>query len=62
MSRYDLTDREWRVIEPVLPNKPRGVRRVVSGELRPLLPEAPGHEGVDIARWPSGGDAFEGLR
>jgi len=35
---------------------------IVSGELRPLLPEAPGHEGVDIARWPSGGDAFEGLR
>src|ERR1700740_1076774 len=28
MSRYDLTDFEWRVIEPVLPNKPRGVPRV----------------------------------
>ena len=27
MSRYDLTDFEWRVIEPLLPNKPRGVRR-----------------------------------
>lgn len=25
MSRYDLTDFEWRVIEPLLPNKPRGV-------------------------------------
>lgn len=24
MSRYDLTDFEWRVIEPLLPNKPRG--------------------------------------
>jgi transposase len=23
MSRYDLTDFEWRVIEPLLPNKPR---------------------------------------
>jgi transposase len=22
MSRYDLTDFEWRVIEPLLPNKP----------------------------------------
>ncbi len=28
MSRYELTDFEWRVIEPLLPNKPRGVPRV----------------------------------
>src|ERR687893_1296567 len=28
MSRYDLTDFEWRVIELLLPNKPRGVPRV----------------------------------
>jgi transposase len=28
MSRYDLTDFEWRVIEPLMPNKPRGVPRV----------------------------------
>ena len=28
MSCYDLTDFEWRVIEPLLPNKPRGVPRV----------------------------------
>jgi len=28
MSRYDLTDFEWRVIEPLLANKPRGVPRV----------------------------------
>jgi transposase len=28
MSRYDLTDFEWYVIAPLLPNKPRGVRRV----------------------------------
>lgn len=27
MNRYDLTDFEWRVIEPSLPNKPRGVPR-----------------------------------
>ncbi|MDQ0135380.1 hypothetical protein J2T08_003301 [Neorhizobium galegae] len=25
MSQYDLTDFEWRVIEPLLTNKPRGV-------------------------------------
>jgi transposase len=28
VSQYDLTDFEWRVIEPLLPNKPRGVPRV----------------------------------
>ena len=28
MNRYDLMDFEWRVIEPLLPNKPRGVPRV----------------------------------
>ena len=26
--RYELTDREWLIIEPLLPNKPRGVPRV----------------------------------
>jgi transposase len=28
MGRYELTDWEWKAIEPHLPNKPRGVRRV----------------------------------
>jgi transposase len=28
MGRYDLTDFEWSVIAPVLPNKSRGVKRV----------------------------------
>jgi hypothetical protein len=28
MSCYDLSDFEWRVIEPLLPNKSRGVPRV----------------------------------
>ena len=28
MARFDLTDREWPVIAPLLPNKPRGVPRV----------------------------------
>ena len=28
MARFDLTDQEWTVIEPLLPNKPRGVARV----------------------------------
>jgi transposase len=28
MARFDLTDFEWSVIAPLLPNKPRGVPRV----------------------------------
>ena len=28
--RYELTDREWLIIAPLLPNKPRGVPRVLS--------------------------------
>ena len=24
MARFDLTDLEWSVIQPLLPNKPRG--------------------------------------
>jgi transposase len=28
MARFDLTDAEWGIIRPLLPNKPRGVARV----------------------------------
>ena len=28
MGRYDLTDFEWSIIQPLLLNKPRGVPRV----------------------------------
>ena len=28
MARYELSDFEWNVIKPLLPNKPRGVPRV----------------------------------
>lgn len=36
MARFDLSDVEWAIIKPLLPNKPRGVprvddRRVVNG-------------------------------
>ena len=27
-NRFDLTDKEWKIIQPLLPNKPRGVARV----------------------------------
>lgn len=46
MSRYDLSDFEWRVIKPLLPNKPRGVpraddRRVLNGIFWVLRSGAP---------------------
>lgn len=28
MTRFDLTDFEWGLVQPLLPNKPRGVPRV----------------------------------
>ena len=28
MARFDLTDFEWAVIQPLLPSKVRGVKRV----------------------------------
>lgn len=28
MARYDLSKREWRLIEPLFLSKPRGVARV----------------------------------
>src|ERR1700749_3597835 len=28
MARYELTEFEWKVVKPLLPNKPRGVPRV----------------------------------
>src|SRR3546814_9079894 len=36
MGRFDLSDAEWRIIRPLLPNKPRGVpraddRRILNG-------------------------------
>ena len=42
MARYDLSETEWRLIEPLLPNKPRGVprvddRRVINGIFYVLL-------------------------
>ena len=46
MARFDLSDVEWRLIEPLLPNKPRGVarvndRRVLNGILDVLRTGSP---------------------
>ena len=46
MARYDLTDFEWSVIEPLLPQKPCGVprvddRRVLNGIFWVLRSRAP---------------------
>jgi len=43
MARLDLSDFEWPLIQPLLPNKPRGVphvddRRVLNGSFCDLLP------------------------
>jgi transposase len=45
-GRYDLTEFEWSVIQPLLPNKPRGVpraddRRVLNGIFWVLRTGAP---------------------
>ena len=32
--RYELTDGEWSIIAPLLPNKPRGVPRVYDRRVR----------------------------
>ena len=46
MARYDLTDAEWSIIKPLLPNKSRGVeraddRRVLNGIFWRLRTGAP---------------------
>jgi hypothetical protein len=42
IMRYELSDYEWTAIKPMLPNKPRGVRRVndrrvLNGGIVPLI-------------------------
>ena len=46
MKRYDLTDFQWSMIEPLLPNEPRGIprvddRRVLNGIMWVLRSGAP---------------------
>ena len=52
--RYELTDREWAAIKPMLPNKPRGVprvndRRVLNGIFWVLRSGAPWRDLPDAA-------------
>src|SRR5688572_14571126 len=47
MARFDLSDAEWALIRPLLPNKPRGVarvndRRVINGIFYVLRTGSPG--------------------
>jgi transposase len=54
--RYELTDFEWSIIQPLLPNKPRGVpraddRKVLNGIYWRLRTGAPW---ADIPECPSG--------
>jgi len=46
MARFDLSEQEWAIIAPLLPNKPRGVpraddRRVLNGIFHILRTGAP---------------------
>jgi hypothetical protein len=54
--RYDLSDFEWSVIQPQLPNKPRGVkrvddRRVLNGELGEITVEPDPVIQAIVATW-----------
>ena len=40
MARFDLTDFEWGLIQPLLPNKPRGVRGWMT-RWRQAMPASP---------------------
>ena len=53
--RYELTDFEWSIIEPLLPNKPRGVpraddRKVLNGIYWRLRTGSPWAGGRALAR------------
>lgn len=46
MARFDLSEQEWSIVSPLLPNKPRGVartddRRVLNGIFHILRTGAP---------------------
>ena len=57
MARFDLTDFEWSVIEPLLPNKSRGVprvddRRVLNGIFWRFISAPTALTGVLPGSWP----------
>ena len=49
--RYELTDHEWAAIKPMLPNKPRGVPRVIDRRvLNGIFSRSRGCRGLDARR------------
>jgi len=55
MSRHELSDGEWAIIQPLLPNRPRGVprvddRRVLNGILWRFRTGAPWRDIPDALR------------
>jgi transposase len=42
MARFDLMDFKWSVIQPLLPDKPHGDRRVMNGISGGCAPGLPG--------------------
>ena len=50
MARYDITDAEWSVIQPVLPQKSRGVLRVDARRVLNGIFGGAGHALANAAR------------
>jgi len=50
--RYELNDFEWTAIKPMLPNKPRGVRRVNDRRVRNGRAVLQQDQAVSACRYP----------
>ena len=53
MARFDLTDFEWSVIQPLLPDKPRGVPRVDDRRVLNGISDGSALGGHSGAVWPA---------
>jgi transposase len=52
IMRYELNDFEWTAIKPMLPNKPRGVRRVNDRRVRNGRAVLQQDQAVSACRYP----------